>query len=469
MIPAPALLIGGPFILAALVYLIRRLTWLAASLSAAGALALAWLVSAIPLTADESILGGRVLGGVQTVLGRPFALSAADQQILIVASVAAAVILLLAARLRPGDIFYPGLLSLLGVMAAVLVTETFVFQVFLVEVTAAVVTGLLQGSRFGNTRGAWRFFLFTTLALPLLLVAGWQIDFQAANPLQSGLLNPAVLLLTLGFLIYLAAAPFHLWLAPAASEAHPFSQITALGFFQIIVFAVISGAWQEFPWFAASSVPYQWFTFAGAATAGLGALLVFSSNTTGQLAAYNLLVDGGVVLLLLGLGTQEAVTAAWTVLLLRLASLILWQAGAAALRDCLPAGRFAPLALRGGKWQTILGVIALLWGALSLAGLPLTPGFAGRWMAAGLLARDTMGHALLVVAGSASGLFGALRAARVLLTPADTSPASDTSRWRWVTPLALALVIVVGLVLSLYPTPILSLAQQITSQFGLIR
>ena len=92
---------------------------------------------------------------------------------------------------RPDNIFYPGLLGLLGVSIAILITETFVFRILLVEIAVGVITALLQGARFGSTRGAWRFFLFVTLALPFLLVAGWQIDFQAANPGQSDLLNPA--------------------------------------------------------------------------------------------------------------------------------------------------------------------------------------------------------------------------------------------------------------------------------------
>lgn len=323
MIPLPLALIASPLLLAVIIYVIRRLTALSSILSLAAAAVFTWFVTAAPTSADETVLGGWIAGGEQVILGRPLVFAPGDRPVLLALCVAATVLFALAAILpkttsRPDDTLFPGLMSLLGIAAAVLVTETFVFSVLLVQVAVMLITALLQGARFGSTRGAWRFFLFSTLALPFLLVAGWQIDFQAANPGQTDLLNPAVLLLTLGFAIYLAAVPFHQWLAPAASETHPLVQPIAFGFFHVITLSVISNALVQFPWYAESQVPFQWLAFLGTLTAGAGAFLAFSSSSFGQLAGYTLLVDVGGLLLVLGSGDQASLQVAWTMVLLRI-------------------------------------------------------------------------------------------------------------------------------------------------------
>lgn len=464
MIPVPLLLVAVPLMVAAIVYPLRRVTLAASLLGTAGSLLLAWLAYMAPLSADQTILNGRVVGGVHVVLGRPLAMSAADRLILIVLGLTAAVLMLLAARLRPGDVFFPGLVGLLGIVAAVLVIETFVLGVLLVEVAAGLVTFLLQGSRYGSSRGAWRFFVFATLAMPFLLVAGWQIDFQAANPGQVELLNPAVLLLTLGFLIYLAAVPFHFWVGPTATETEPLVQVIVLGFFQIAALSVIAGALDQFPWFARSPTPYQWFTFSGTVTVALGIALAFGAQSFGRLAGYTLLVDMGTVLLLLGLRSRAGLEAAWTVSLLRTASLTVWAAGLTPVRR--EAGSDEITAATGLGWQFRLATAVLILGGLSLAGFPLTPGFAGRWTAANLLARESPVLGLLLLLGSASGMIGVMRMASTLLTYQDNAKEpAVTARWAWLTSIVLAAVTAGAIVLSIFPVPLLQVAGRITDSF----
>ncbi len=468
MIPLPLALIASPLLLAVIIYVIRRLTALSSILSLAAAAVFTWFVTAAPTSADETVLGGWIAGGEQVILGRPLVFAPGDRPVLLALCVAATVLFALAAILpkttsRPDDTLFPGLMSLLGIAAAVLVTETFVFSVLLVQVAVMLITALLQGARFGSTRGAWRFFLFSTLALPFLLVAGWQIDFQAANPGQTDLLNPAVLLLTLGFAIYLAAVPFHQWLAPAASETHPLVQPIAFGFFHVITLSVISNALVQFPWYAESQVPFQWLAFLGTLTAGAGAFLAFSSSSFGQLAGYTLLVDVGGLLLVLGSGDQASLQVAWTMVLLRIVSLTVWGTGLAIIRQKAGSDQIADAEGLGRSLP--LAAAVLLLGGLGLAGFPLGPGFSGRWMATGLVARESIGRAGLLLLGSASGVIGMLRLASTLFHTSSsaqkTGPTGD--RRRWIMAVALAAVLLGTLVLSLYPNPIMASAVKIAS------
>jgi len=457
VIPAPLVLVGGPLVIASVVYLVRRLSAIAALLSASTALAVAWLAGSVPTSAGASTLSGWVAGGPWVVLGRTLEVTSGVQAPLIAISLVTAVLLLLAVRLQPGGIFFPGLLAWLGVAAAVLVTQTFTFRVLLVEVAVGLTTMLLQGTRFGSTRGAWRFFLFSTMAMPLLLVASWQIDFQTANPAQVELLDPAVLLLTLGFTIYLSAAPFHLWMAPAATEAETVSQVVALSLFPMLTLSVIVQAFERYPWFASSTTPYQWFTFVGILTAALGTVLAFHARNFGRISSYSLMVDTGAVLLLLGTATQLGLICAWALLLSRAVSLVVWAAGLCVIRRRTQSDQVDTATSVG--WDLRLATAVLVLGGLSLAGFPLTPGFAARWMALGLLARAQPSTALLLLLGTASSAAGVLYAARVLLAlgPHSAEPA-PAERWQWVNTVALLLVIAGAVLLSLYPNPLLSAA-----------
>jgi formate hydrogenlyase subunit 3/multisubunit Na+/H+ antiporter MnhD subunit len=480
MIPAPLLLIGGLLVAAVVVYLVRRITVVSAPLSAAAAIGFVWLVHAIPSTATEAILGGWITGGEQVILGRTLALSPADRPVLTAAGLVAAALFLIAGGLsrsptapncpsaRPGDIFFPGLLTLLGMATAALVVETFVFGVLMVELAAGVATALLQGTRFGSTRGAWRFFIFVSLAMPFLLTAGWLIDTQAANPRQTDLLNPAVLLLTLGFAIYLSAVPFHLWMAPAAGEASPLIQVVVMGIFQMVPLSVITGAFEAFPWLSSNPIPYQWFTFLGTLTAGLAALLAYSSQSFGQLTGYTLLVDTGCLLLLMGLREGEALQASWVLVVSRMVTLIVWASGLGIIRSQAGSDRIPAAA--GLGWHRPLAGALLILGGLSLAGFPLTPGFPARWMAVALVAHNSVARAILLLVGSASGVIGVLRVAKTLFAArSDTGVERASTRQSWLTTVTIALIMVGAIILSVYPNPIVETARQISSFFTYTR
>ena len=450
MISGSILLIFAPIVVAAGVYFVRRFTLVAAAISVGAAAGFTWLITALPQSPEETILGGRVVGGGQVILGRTLVFTPSDRAVLVALGLTIALLLVLAARLRPGDIFFPGMLALLGVIAGVLATETFAFAVLLMEVAAGLVTMLLQGARFGSTRGPWRFFLYATLAMPFLLVAGWQADFQAANPGQTEMLNTAVLLLSFGFGIYLTAVPFHFWLAPVTSESPPLTQIAALGCFQIAALSVVLDAMERFPWLVDSPTPFQWFTLAGTLTAGLGALLAFRATTPAKLAAYSLLVDMGAVLILLGLRSPDGLHAAWAVLLLRIIGMTIWSIGLA----------------NSGERSTTGPTAVLVLGGLSLAGFPLTPGFAGRWMAIGLIAREDIARAVVLLLGSASATAGVLHMVKTtLVQQTDPSRQQDAGRWDWLRAAALLVIIITAVVLALYPTPLITAAKGIAGHF----
>ena len=149
--------------------------------------------------------------------------------------------------------------------------------------------------------------------------------------------------------------------------------------------------------------------------------------------------------------------------LLRVVSLTVWAAGLTPVRR---QGRGDQISTATGLgWRARLPTAVLVLGGLSLAGFPLTPGFAGRWTAASLLADARLGQGILLLAGSASAVIGVLRMATVLLARDDEEqePVPKPARWEWLTTVALAAVVSGAVLFSIFPVPLLRIANEITN------
>jgi NADH:ubiquinone oxidoreductase subunit 2 (subunit N) len=96
-------------------------------------------------------------------------------------------------------------------------------------------------------------------------------------------------------------------------------------------------------------------------------------------------------------------------------------------------------------------VALFIYGTMSLAGLPLTPGFAGRWGVITLVAAQSPWLAALLLLAAASSLFGLWRALGAALAPAEEDvpplPRRDALLAQGIAVTALA----GGLLLALFP------------------
>jgi NADH:ubiquinone oxidoreductase subunit 2 (subunit N) len=112
-----------------------------------------------------------------------------------------------------------------------------------------------------------------------------------------------------------------------------------------------------------------------------------------------------------------------------------------------------------------LAAVVLVLGGLSLAGLPLTPGFPGRWMATALIARENMAAATLLLLGSAGGAVAVVRMTRTLFAPRAAHSVPPAERGDWLTTGVLAVVLIAAVVLALYPQSVISAAVRIADYY----
>ncbi len=452
LLGGPVALIVLPLAAAPLAYLLRRWATLAGLLATGVAVFLTLVVLRLPLipvSAESAV----------PVLGRELVLTPSNRLALAFIYAVATVIFVLGWRIPQGAPFFPLSLALLAALSGALLVRPFLFAVLLLQIGAGLSVFLIQSDRPGSTQAALRYLVLTTLAVPPFLVAGWLVDVYATNPLETSLLPTAQGLIAFGFAILLTAVPFHSWVPAVGSEAPPLAAAFILGLNSLAVFMLLLTMLQDFPWLEAGGAAYAWLRAGGLLLVALGGVLAFSRRSFGRLMGYGALVELGAALIALGLGQPAGLRAAVIILALRAISLVISGAGLALLRQRADNDTFE--ALRGRGWETPVGLAALMFGGLSLAGFPFTPGFVGRWALLALLVAGDLPAAAVVFLAGVSVAAGYLRGQAALLAGTANLAGADPRLARLLVGLALAAAVV----LSLFPQMFLPAVDRLASLF----
>ncbi len=374
--PAPIFFLIIPVILAILTYLFRRwsiVITLIGMIAVGGLAFFTWLVNQPGVAFNLQFLSKAWL-----VYGHPFILADQTRTVLIFVYLAMGFIYLLSLFLPHSSSFIPFSLLVLSPMAAALMVQPFEFGAVLLLIAVAISTVLIQGERAGSTLASMRYISITALAVPLLLTAGWMLRVD-----QAGYLSTIAFLILAAFLILLISFPFSIWVSPAVNESQSLIPAVIMGLLNLMVVVFVLQMLVATPFIFGS---YQFLNLvrsSGIATLVIACILVLIAQSFDQLLAYILLLDIGTTVLALGFGGRFALQAMLTLLVLRTIGLIIAGVGLGFIRDQL-AGQAADQNTVTG-WAGLarrapFGVALFIYGSLSLAGAPLTPGFIGRWM-----------------------------------------------------------------------------------------
>ncbi len=429
--PLPLIIL--PLAMAPIVYFLRR--WpIAASLSASvTALVTAGLCLRLPLDAPVYVLGREL------ILDHP------SQMVVVFILVTASILFLCAwftsqslslpfdgvypehSRRAQDTAFIPFGLAILGLLSGVTTMRLFLFAALLLEIAAIVAVFAIQGDQpcpehvegQGSPRAGLRYLAMTALALPCFLVAAWLFELHARHPHNAALAESAVTLLALGFAILLGAVPFQTWLPAVAVEASPTVTAFLISTVHPVLFLLLTSLFQRYPWLIADNRAFQLLTVGGLLTALVGGLLALGQQDFGRLLAYTALSDLGCLLLGLGTASIEGLTATAFQLVNRSLALVLASVGLAIVRRYASSDAFANL---GNVAQRMPLVSAgLLAGLLSLAGFPLTGGFAGRWPIYRLVYQENYLYAIALILSGGAAALGCWRGLLALLGP-DAHP-----------------------------------------------
>ena len=283
-----------------------------------------------------------------------------------------------------------------------------------------------------------------------------------AHPANTALVDVGITLMVIGLAFKLSLAPFHLW-TPDVYQGAPVPVAAFLATVsKIAVFAVVVRFYQSVPashghWMDAC------LGFIAVVSILLGNLSAMYQDNLKRLLGYSSIAHFGYLLIALIAGKGLAVEAINVYLLAYLVT-TLGAFGVINLQSS-PFNENHNNSLthyRGLFWTFPIQALVLMLMFLSLAGVPLTGGFVGKFYVMGAGAQS--GHWWLVAAlivGSGIGLYYYLRVIVTLfLHPGELLPTPKSSFSYWANNAFLMVVSVLTLALGIFPEPLLELIQQ---------
>lgn len=258
-------------------------------------------------------------------------------------------------------------LAALTPLAAVLMTSPMGIGAVWLVVAAAAVTPAIYGGRYAAATSAWRYFLMASLALvPLLITTS-----PPATGWSAAWIGPL-----LAVLILLGGFPFHFWVTGLGRHSSPAVLALVLGLVQIVPVVFVLNLLDTVP-AARASIEFQTAVRWSAALTALVAVFQMSRSPDWRgIIAGAVTLDTGFLLAASLAPGVDGLTIALPALMSRYVSLLLITVSFGrlsgkndSLNDSSPVQRFGR-----ALWRALPIV-----GLLSLAGLPLTPGFAARW------------------------------------------------------------------------------------------
>lgn len=397
-------LIVFPLIFLPPIYLLRR--WMVGALLAI----LVCLISAY--LAWEIVPQDELL----RFLGRPIRFDHISAYVIALLCLVTAGLFFVSLNVPQGWSFYPLGLLILTLFTAAIINRHLGIIALIIEIVVLLSVFIIQGGRLGSIRAALRFLVMMTLAVPLFLLAAWQIDQYRLNLDNAPFLSQAALLVGGGFSLWLGVAPLHGWLSSIAAEAK--SGIAAFVFitFPAVATLILLHLLESSPWLADIPRATEIMILAGLFTAVVGGGFASVQRAFGPLMGYAALFDLGASLIALGLRTELGQMIVIFSILVRASALVLIAASSAALEFRAEGDVFQQV--RGLAKSLPLPTIGLIAGGLTLAGAPFTAGFVARWLLLQSLASIDPRWPLLILLGSLGVAIGYIRGLSSLIDPA---------------------------------------------------
>jgi NADH-quinone oxidoreductase subunit N len=363
----------------------RRRHLLSGLLAGLFCLVIAVFVLYIPLDEALSFLGISVrFDGRWLILGRSFLLNQNNRASIGYVYIGGGLILVGAWTARPERMYYTLAMGILGLIAASLLIDPFLYAAIFIELAVIFAVIILSSRTLGRARGGLRLLSLYTLAMLAILLVGWSVDVSGFGLEMEGANTRLALLLGFGLATFLSIPPFHSWIPMAAEENHPFSWAFVAVVLQGAALFFLMRFIGSFTWIHENKEVFRFIRNIGATMAIIASLWSVLQEDFQKMASYALIADLGVMLVALGLGSMEGFQLALGLTGARVISM-----------SCLSQGLMQLWKYNRREYteediETVLPSpivsAAILVGMLSIAGFPLTAGFPGRWSLLSMIA-----------------------------------------------------------------------------------
>ena len=354
--------------------------------------------------------------------GMRLQLTQSNEPVVVTVLVMLGIGMLLAAAASQGRLFPPSVLLVgVGYTGIALLVDAPLPPVLLAPIFLGMLITIgvfsIQVGGVRDALGSFRAILPPILAIPLVLLAAWNMEQLPLNPQDTRVAADAAQLLGSGLLILLAPVPLHSAQPQLGESSPPIATALTILFYQTLVLYVVYVAAASYPLLRDSSAFSLWLSSTGIVTLVWGGVAAAGASHPGRLWGYAMLHDWGLILLLLAGSDERSRPLVVTLFALRILSTLTAAAGLAQMRRA--AGDLALESLRGVGIRLPWSTTAFLLGSLGLAGFPLTAGFSGHWSALQALAEVDWRFAAIVLVSSGGVIFGFVRMVGVFFGPLD--------------------------------------------------
>lgn len=314
-------------------------------------------------------------------------------------------------------------LMIVALLTASIAVEPFLFAALLMNMAAMLFVPLLVPLYQPPSRGAVRFLIYQTIAMPFILLSGWLLTGVEAGSSEFGVTLQAGAVLLLGFAFLVGVFPLYNWIPMLMEEAQPYVGgflLWALPTFTII-FAL--GFLDRYAWLRSSPQISSAIQFSGVAMAASGGLFALQEKHIGRIMGYAAVVEAGLLVLALGSKSPDLATIVFLLLIPRGLELAIWALALSVIKRKVYSLRFGEL--KGMARKTPLAFAALALSHLSVTGFPLLAGFPPRLALWRELAEQSLSLSLWVYLGLLGLLVAAIRTMAVFLMAEENAP------WEW--------------------------------------
>ena len=219
---APTIWIVVPAIIAILLFFItnpRSLSLIGGSV----AIILALTAQFIPI--EEAFRLGALsikIDSSLNILGRALQIQPAQGSLLTLIYGAVALWLFSSEAAKSSIRLVPLGLLITSIMIASIAAKPFLFAALFIEIAVLLAIPLLTNINSSPGKGAIRFLIYQTLAMPFILLSGWLLSGVEASPGDIALASQSASMLGLGFAFLLAIFPLYSWIPMLIDETSPF-------------------------------------------------------------------------------------------------------------------------------------------------------------------------------------------------------------------------------------------------------
>lgn len=456
---APVIWIVVPLGFSGGLFLITRWRRVAAMVGSAFALLLAATAWLVPV--GKPIQLGIVVFEIQPVwivFGRRFLFEASDRPFIIILNLAIAFWFTGSLSLRSRSLLTSLGMAIGATLIAAVLVQPFYYG-FILLFFAAILSVLLFVSEQGDVHlGVKRYWIFQSLAMPLLLLAGWLLSGTEANPGEIARASLIYGLLLGGLALLLSSFPFHSWLPAVAQVVSPYTYSFTV-FVTFLSYSLFTVTFlRQTIWLSSSSWILLFFSFEGFLLTILGGIGAIYHRHLGRWMGYALMKEIGVSFLTIGLGLASPDQTSFLAILFmqllpRGIALALWgltcnlyleQAENLKIQDLAGVGRRYPIA-----------TAAFFLSVLTLVGFPLTAAFPIHLVIWQGWFQNFPPVAFAAIFGSVGVLIGGLRALAVLVR--SDSPTQQVSLESRSQAILLTIGSVLLLLMGIFPSWFLSI------------